>query len=188
MVTMCIDWTATSAIGATVSAAIACFSFVIATISLSFAYKEYRKRLKFEQCDVIMRYNERYENSESIKRVVDFLTKKYKGEEVETEKLPSIYDKEIFLRFFEELNYMIDCGYLEKDIIADTFAFYFLVAWNDDTLFWDAEMYAPAESMKEAQNSPSWNNAKSFYKKMKSYEKEEVQKFLKQLKTNNNTN
>lgn len=151
------------------------------------AYGEYKKRLKFEQCDVITRYNERYVNSEPIKRVVCFLIKKCQGKELTLDECPSIYDKEMFLRFFEELNYMIDCGYLEKGIVADTFAFYFLVVWNDDRYFWDTDMCAPSESMKVAQKSPSWCNAKSFYEKMKCYENEDVKEFQKRLK-NNTTN
>lgn len=175
-----------------ISASIACFSFILALVVARYTYNEYKGTRKFEECEVLMKYNERFEQSLAIRRVVGSLfsnghEKEEQGKtEVDNqEDKVTTDDKELFLRFYEELNHMIECGYIKKEIVANYFAFYFLVAWQDDELFWDSDMYAPFKSAKDAKASESWRSARAFFKKMKDYNRDEVKQFL-ESKTNTN--
>lgn len=118
----------------------------------------------------------RYENSIPINNVVSHYVNQSKVSSANNETVRdaesndkdsvSVNDKELFLRFYEELSLMIDAGYLDKDIVAETFAFYFIVAWEDDSWFWDNDM-RDGRSLNEVKNSISWKRVNSLYKKLK---------------------
>lgn len=83
-------------------------------------YKEDKK------CEVLAKYHERYANDEHVQKVVRFY--------LETGKRysPSVYDKEMFLRFFEEIELMIQRKYICEEDVKDLFIFYFMTLWEYD--------------------------------------------------------
>lgn len=154
-----------------ISASIACFSFILALVSVFAAYNEYQKKQKFERCDVLMRYNERYEESSYIKNAINYLNKEANkdsvnnGQNISQKSNLTICDKEMFLRFYEELDYMIEVGYLDRELVANYFAYYFFKAWSCDE-FWSG--LGENEEMKpeDIKDSYEWRKSKSFYSKM----------------------
>lgn len=141
-----------------VSAIVASLSLVVTIITVIIAYREYKKIRKKEKCDILTKYNERYTNDPSIRIVIDsYLDKK-------TEKRPTVNEKELFLRFFEELEVMIIEDYISEKHVHDFFSYYFLVLWDDDD-FWNQAMIGTKTKL-QAQNSNEWRLAKSLYTRM----------------------
>lgn len=174
VVICCINWNEVIETFATsTSALVASLSLVVAILAVWHAYKEYKRALKNKQSEVLAQYNERYSNDDSIRKVIEYIT--YSNDDK-----PTVYDKEMFLRFFEELELMIERGYLSIDIVGDMFAYYFLVIWHckEETFFWDKDMQFPFKTMEEAKNSPDWRLAARLYKNLKGkYLSDEIMNF-----------
>ena len=164
-----------------ISASMACFSFILALLSLTFVYNEYQKKQKYERNEVLMRYNERYEKSEHIQKVVEYYanleasspSKREIASKTEQNtqeaKTVSVNDREMFLRFYEELYHMIETGYLDKYLVVNYFGYYFKIAWEDNS-FWIGlgdETHIEPNSVKKM---PEWSFAKSFYNIVKKIE------------------
>jgi len=135
----------------------------VAILTAWFAWREYKRMIKHKQCEVFAKYNERYENSEYIQKVVKYCTVKT----INREDIPTIHDKEMFLRFFEELEMMVQEEYLTEEKVGNYFAYYFLVVWNDKSFFWDSEMCKPYNTMKEAQDGLEWQVAHQLFDRIK---------------------
>lgn len=145
-----------------VSAFIAALSLVVTAITIVYAYREYKRSLKDKRSEVFMKYNQRYEENEHIQRIVKYCT--IEGEN----NPPTVYDKELFLRFHEELERMIKADYISEDDVCEFFAYYFVLLWNDDKhFFWDQEMLYPFDNLKDAQNSVEWRTLKSLYNRIR---------------------
>lgn len=140
-----------------VSAIVAALSLVVTVITVVIAYHEYKKISKKEKCDILTKYNERYMNNPCILKVIDSYLYKNK-------KKPTANEKEMFLRFFEELEVMIREEYISEKNVHDLFSYYFLVLWDDDD-FWSQDM-RDSLTKEEAQNSDDWRLAKSLYTRM----------------------
>lgn len=159
-----VDWSSRiSCFAESTSALVASLALAVAICTAWFAWREYKRMVKHKQCEVFAQYNERYENSEYIQKVVRFCTVKTR---LKKDK-PTVHDKEMFLRFFEELDLMIQEKYLTLEHVGNYFAYYFLVIWNDESFFWDSEMCKPYDTMKEAQDSPEWQVANQLFDRLK---------------------
>lgn len=121
------------------------------------AYREYKKIRKKEKCDILTRYNERYTNDPCIRKVIDSYLDKNKQK-------PTANEKELFLRFFEELEVMIREDYISEQYVHDFFSYYFLVLWDDDD-FWNYDMRG-SKTKQQSQNSDDWRLAKKLYTRM----------------------
>lgn len=119
--------------------------------------------VRHKQCEVFAQYNERYENSEYIQKVVKYCTFKTDN----PKEVPIVHDKEMFLRFFEELDLMIQEDYISKEQVGNYFSYYFMLVWNDETFFWNDEMISPYENKEKAQNATEWKKARHLFDQLK---------------------
>ena len=94
----------------------------IAYKALNYAKKEYELHKKAKEAETLSSYNQRYSTDIHIEKTIKFLM-----EELPVENF-SLNDKEMFLRFFEELQFTIEQGGLSKETAYDMFAFYALEA------------------------------------------------------------
>lgn len=129
----------------------------IGAYAVWFAKKEYLLHKKEEKARTLAQYNERYSSNEHLLIVVEYLweiqnrkeeyekklldKKNYKEiqNEIEIEcknnkkarlKIPTEHDKELFLRFFEEMQYSIEQETLDEEQVKDLFYYYAKIA-ND---------------------------------------------------------
>ncbi len=100
---------------------------VLTLIALFFSLVEYHAHKKREKMAVFSEYSKRYVEDHSIKCVVEFLICYFENEKLEG-VTPSIYQKEMFLRYFEELEFMIEKGKIDEDDIAEFFVYYAVAA------------------------------------------------------------
>lgn len=80
--------------------------------------------------------------------------------------MPTVYEKEMFLRFFEELEQMVREDYISEKEVYSYFSYYFMILWNDKDNFWDSQMVKPYKEMIQAQQAPEWNNVKRLYDRL----------------------
>lgn len=179
------EWTDTiNCLATTISAFIAVLSFVLSIVVVIIAIKEYNTVKRHKLCDILVEYNQRYADSESIQKVVNYVLTIYCNENTNVINKPSINDKEMFLRFFEELSHMAKCKYINLNDVKDYFSYYFIILWQDDKFFWDKEMIAPHGCMQEAKHC-NWTASGQLYEQLmhrtSSIEKGEYNKFRKEF-------
>ena len=163
-VTASVDWSSIiQCVAESVSALVAFLALVVAIITAWFAWREYKRMVRHKQCEVFAQYNERYENSEYIQKVVKYCTFKTDN----PKEVPTVHDKEMFLRFFEELDLMIQEDYISKEQVGNYFSYYFMLVWNDETFFWNDEMISPYENKEKAQNATEWKKARHLFDQLK---------------------
>ena len=134
------------------------FGTLCATIfAIFYAVKEYRLHCKQNKADVLHKYNERYSSDENIKKVIEYLISQKDGKDIPDGKTPSLYEKEMFLRFFEELEYAIESGALDAELTYYMFAYYAL------------EVAKLKGSFIEDYNNKEWNRFRAFIKRMNKY-------------------
>lgn len=136
---------------------------IISYMALSYARNEYDAHKQKEESEALSSFNERYCTDEHIANVLNFLIDFSKCKElhdVETclkieKNPPSVNDKEMFMRFFEELQYAIEQKRLSKQIVYDMFAYYAL------------EVDKMGEKFVEDYHHSSWIRFRRFVKEMK---------------------
>lgn len=126
------------------------FMATAATVGVSvyavwYAIKEYSLHKKEEEANTLARYNERYSTNEHLLTVVEYLWRvedkkdsceksyneivdDFKNNEERGFKIPTEHEKELFLRFFEEIQFSIEQGTLNKYQVKDLFFYYAEVA------------------------------------------------------------
>lgn len=125
-----------------------------------FTYVQYRQYKKKEKADILAHFNERYSNDENIKAVVEYLMGEKQND-------PTNYQKEMFLRFFEELQIFIEVKSLDPQLVYDTFAYYALEAYKKGTDFYSE--LNPNELNEELKGT--WYRFGKFINEMKKYAK-----------------
>lgn len=101
--------------------------FCLTIGALIFSLLEYLAYKKREKMTVFSEYSKRYVEDPNIKCVVEFLIAYFENVNVKT-AIPSIYQKEMFLRYFEELEFMIEKKKINEDDIAEFFVYYAVAA------------------------------------------------------------
>lgn len=106
----------------------------ITIIALMYTELEYKNHVKQTKISVLSKYNERYCNSPEIARVIKYIMKclDYNDGEchINPEKIRTYqemceeHDKEVFMRFFEEIQISIDNALLDTRYVKKMFAFY----------------------------------------------------------------
>lgn len=98
---------------------------IMTIITIVLATKEYRSAKQREKYAVFSEYSKRYSEDENIKATSEFIIAYLNGE-----KLPdlTINQKEMFLRFFEELEMQIEKGRMDKEVVEDFFVYYAVAA------------------------------------------------------------
>lgn len=105
-------------------------TLIVTSYATYYAIKEYKSHQKQSKASVLSKYNERYSNDKNIEKVVQYLILKDKCGFIPPERVPDTCEKEMFLRFFEELQYAIDAEYIDKNTAYDMFAYYALKAYE----------------------------------------------------------
>lgn len=125
--------------------AITCYVAIVSAIYAFYQYYNYKEREKYEK---LSRLSERFASDKNIKSVMKSLIacynekdgksffnvktfeeltpKKNNSPETPCEKI--IYERELFLRFFEEIQYALDTGSLDKEVVCYYFSYYAVVA------------------------------------------------------------
>ena len=105
-------------------------------LALLFAAYEYYLHKKNNQYEAYSKLNERYCNDSSVQKVLGAMVESYSDDAFSIDifnqncrnKDVSINDKEMFLRFFEELNYAIKKKSIRKEEACYYFGYYAVVA------------------------------------------------------------
>ena len=135
-----IDWTSLllnslSIIVAIIAAIATGVTAYIAYIALIYAKKEYELQKKVKESETLAVYNQRYSNDENINVVVKYLIGKKEYPMIL--HVPGTFEKEMFMRFFEELQYAILQKSLDSELVYDMFAFYALEAYEEKDNFFN---------------------------------------------------
>ena len=99
-----------------------CLSAVVALFAFRYVIKEFKLLKKIRKAEMLSSYNERYSSDAHIERVINDLNK----ENSNNNKCLTTNDKEMFMRFFEELQYSIEQEGLDKEIAYNMFSYYAL--------------------------------------------------------------
>ena len=106
---------------------------VTSVIAVIYAVVEHQNHKDEEKTKILCEYNYRYSTDKNISKVVRWILKVAKTDkdgviiDIDLEMSstrPDIYDKEIFMRFFEELQTMIDEGLMNPKDASNMFGFY----------------------------------------------------------------
>ena len=99
---------------------------LLACIGLVYSYCEYNEHKNQHKYSVLAEYNKRYMEDPSIKVVVNALIAHMDHHEYQ---MPSINERELFMRFYEELQLQIDSKLISKEESKYFFAYY-AIAFN----------------------------------------------------------
>ena len=107
----------------------------IALAAFQYTKKEFSLYQEKEKSEILSAFNERYSTDCNIKAVVTYLNK---IDEFPISE-PSTFQKEMFLRFFEELQYAIEKKVISEELVYDMFAYYALKAYDIKFKFYNEE-------------------------------------------------
>ena len=118
-------------------------TFVVTFLGGCYAVFKYRNHLQEEKRKVLCEYNQRYSTDKNIEAVIEWMVQVAKTDEKTGEIKgvnkdiktvpPSIHKKEMFMRFFEELNIRLEKNDMNTDEVYSLFAYYALKFDN----YWD---------------------------------------------------
>lgn len=102
-----------------IAALTALFAFIIALL-------EYKSSKDAKQAQVLSEYNKRYSEDPNITKVVKYLNYKAEGGGINNpiRAVPSNYEVEMFMRFFEEIELQIRYGRLDEEDVLNLFVYY----------------------------------------------------------------
>ena len=145
-------------------------SAVTAAIAVFYAIISYKDHLLEKKNNLLCLYNKRYTEDKSVEKVVRWMLSTAKmdenggivghdpSKEVKDVEKPDVYDKEMFMRFFEELNIQIDNHLLNEDNTLQLFAEYALIFDEYPSFRKDITDY---------DNEGAWTYFHSFIRKIK---------------------
>lgn len=172
-------------------------SFFITTIGASYAIVQYKNHLKEEKRKLLCEYNQRYSSDKNIESVIVWMlqvakTDKITGEiigvnrEREAKSIsPGIHKKEMFMRFFEELNIRLEKNDMNANEVYSLFAYYALKFdkyWDFRLDIKDYKNELELRGMHESDRKvfhDYWTGFRSFISKMKTEEQKENNKIIK---------
>ena len=97
---------------------------LIALIALIVALLEYLSTKDSKKAQVFSEYNIRYSKDPNVTKVVKYLNNKADCKNNPITPVPSNYEVEMFMRFFEELQLQIKYGRLDSKDVDDLFVYY----------------------------------------------------------------
>lgn len=162
-------------------------SFLVALSGGLYAIHQYSNHLEEEKRKVLCEYNQRYSSDKNIEKVVEWMLLIAKTDEKTGEIIgvndevksisPGIYKKELFMRFFEEINLRIEKGDMNADEVYKLFAYYAMKFDNHPDFRSDIIDYKNESELKALSKSERnifkdhWVDFRSFIEKMKNVEK-----------------
>ena len=158
-------------------------SAIIAGIAALYAMYKYETHLKEEKTRLLCDYNQRYASCKDVKRIIEWIHKvvvedeKGKIMEIDIQRTnirPTLHTKEIFMRFFEEINIQLSNNNLDLDNVFHLFAYYPLLLNKFPELREDIADYKSDEELSIMDNEEEkkrlekyWSNFRTFIKRMK---------------------
>lgn len=120
-----------------ISLIIAILTFFFTAYGILYAVKEYKLHKKTERTTLLCQYHQRYMSDSNIEAVIRYILRvgivddngyligydSSKNSDLD----PGIYEKERFMRFFEELELQLEEGNLEESVVCKFFSYYALV-------------------------------------------------------------
>lgn len=136
---------------------------LVAVIALVYSIRQYNFHREQRKISVLAKYNERYCASPEIKHVIEFLMaeEEYREEHTVTKekkyresafKAPE-RDREMFMRFFAEIQVAINAGLIDKEYAKVMFGYYAVAASNLGVKFvsdYNAEYWSLYRSFAES--------------------------------------
>ena len=107
--------------------------FLVTAYAAYYAKKEYTKHIENERTKLLCEYNQRYADNTDLRNVIKWMLKvailNEEGDIIDAEPnrlsdRPGIYEKEMFMRFFEELNIHMKSGNISKTEACKLFSYY----------------------------------------------------------------
>lgn len=98
----------------------------IAVKAFIYTKKEYSLHIEKERSQILSDFNKRYCTDKNIEAVVKYLI----DDNPDKIKAPTTYQKELFMRFFEELEYAVMQKALDEEVVFDMFAYYAIKAYD----------------------------------------------------------
>ena len=109
-------------------------ALLVSGFALFYAKKEYDHHKKSERIVLLCQYLHRYANDPNIKKVEDYILESALLDEqkdivgFDKSKIPSsvptIWEKEMFMHFFEEIELLIEGEMIDRDDVIDLIGFY----------------------------------------------------------------
>lgn len=136
-------------------------STFIAAITVFYVWKQYRKHMIEEQTNLLCNYNQRYSENNDIRKVIEWIhgvvVIDKKGEVVDvdvqlTKSTPSLNEKEMFMRFFEEIEIQLVKNKMEPNSVFRLFAYYPLLMNRFSELRQDVTDYNSKKELDEIDN------------------------------------
>jgi hypothetical protein len=146
-------------------------ALLVAGVSLCYAKKQYEKHQEEERTKLLCEYNQRYSTDKNVECVIEWMLKTaIMGKDGRIEKVnrytnteaPSVHQKEMFMRFFEELHMQISKNKLDKHEVFNLFSYYALVFDKFEEYRLDITDY----------NNGEWKSFRDFVEQMKRYKHE----------------
>lgn len=131
--------------------------FMTTIVATIYAMMQYNEHKNAQRTNLLCEYNQRYSTDTNIKRVIEWILKvaitNEKGEviNVDIDKSyykPGINTREMFMRFFEELQLQIDKGNLNANDVYNFFAYYAIIYDQFEDLHKDITDYTRWEVVK----------------------------------------
>ena len=144
-------------------------TLIVAGYSAWYAQKEYNKHMEEERTKLLCDYNHRYSTDKYIEYVIEWMLSiaiigndgSIIGVNRDIKNIPpSIHQKEMFLRFFEELYLQIKKDKLDKQEVFNLFGYYALIFDKYEEFRLDITDYEKNE----------WSDFRSFIELMKNFE------------------
>ena len=161
-------------------------SAIVAASTACYAIKQYKRHLQDEHTKLLCEYNYRYSNDSNIRTVIEWMLRVADTDEygdINGVKsncyfyAPGINTKELFMRFFEELNLQMEKKNLKSKEVFDLFAYYALRFHEYKDFRLDIDDYKTNEELNDISDDKTrkkmeyrWHNFRSFIGKMKEEE------------------
>lgn len=134
---------------------------LVAIVALYLSYSEYKRYVEREQFATLAEYNKRYSSDQYVISCLNYLTSNLYNEKC---ILPTVVERELFIRYFEELQIQINGGRLAKEKVQELFAYYGIVAFLDPSFSEDIIEF-DSKDEKISENSKNiWRNYFLFLK------------------------
>ena len=109
-------------------------ALIISGGALFYAKREYEHNKKSERTALLCQYLQRYASDPNIKKMEDYILETAsldKDDRIvgyDNSKFPSytptVWEKEMFMHFFEEIQLLIDENMIDKDVVIDLIGYY----------------------------------------------------------------
>ena len=126
------------------------------------AKEEYKKHVEEVKVHTLSKYNEGYSTDKNIKKVLDYIT--HDSNVKLSLQQPTTNEKEMFLRFFEELEIMMHKELLNENEVYILFAYYAIEISRGGK-------YNKSFDYKDIEDKSEWAYFRDFVKRMKDYSK-----------------